>query len=117
MDKQVFYVPILLSVGPGNRVGDVESVPYQAPEFWPLVNVLREVMYRYLSRNPQNCDLPRPGINKKLDNQVNLFIEMKFGNKNVSIVSKMTVADVVQVITLLKVSQYKIEFHFPSARA
>ena len=99
MDKQLFYVPIL----PGNRTGYVESVPYQAPEFWPLVNVLREVMYRYLSRNPDSCDLPRPGIDKKLDKQVNLFIEMKFGNKNVSIVSKLNVADVVQVITLVKV--------------
>ena len=110
MDKQLFYVPILPSAGPGDRTGDVESVPYQAPEFWPLVNVLREVMYRYLSRNPENCDLPRPGINKKLDNQVNLFIEMKFGNKNVRIVSKMTV--VMWVITLLKVC-IKLNFIFP----
>ena len=86
MDKQLFYVPILPSAGPGNRAGGVESVPYQAPEFWPLVNILREVMYRNLSRNPKNFDLPRIGVDKKLDRQVNLFIEMKFGNKNVSIV-------------------------------
>ena len=60
-------------------------------------------MYRYLSRNPENCDLPRPGIDKKLDKQVNLYSDMKFGNKNVSTVSKLNVADVVYVITLVTV--------------
>jgi len=86
MDKQIFYVPILPSAGPGNRTGGVENVTYQAPDFWPLVYILREVMYCYLSRNPKNFDLPRIGVDKKLDKQVNLFIKMKFGNKNVSIV-------------------------------
>ena len=103
MAKQLFYVPILPSAGPGNLAGHVESVPYQAPEFWPLVNILREVMYRHLSRNPENCDLPRLGIDKKLDKQVNLYSDMKFGNKNVSTVSKLNVADVVYVITLVTV--------------
>ena len=83
MAKQLYYVPILPSTGPGSSV---ESVPYQTPEFWPLVNVLREVMYRYKSQNPENYDLPRRGIDKMLDKQVDLFIERKWGNKNVSIV-------------------------------
>jgi len=115
MDKQLFYVPLLLSTGPGDRAVDVQSVPYQTPEFWPLVNVLREVMYRYKSRNPDNYDLPRPGHDKKLDQPVNLFIEMKFGNKNVSIVSNLNVANVVYIN--INKGVYKIDFYFPFTRA
>ena len=83
MAKQVFYVPILPSTGPPTPV---QSVPYQAPDFWPLVNVLREVMYRFKSREPTSYDLPQLGKDKPLDRQVNLFIESKWGNKNVSAV-------------------------------
>jgi len=45
-----------------------------------------EVMYRYKSQNPEKYNLPWPGIDKKLHQQGNLFIEMKQGNKNASIV-------------------------------
>ena len=83
MEKQLFYVPIIPSTGQGSNV---ESIPYQAPEFWPVVNVLREVMYRFKSQTPRNNDLPRLGIDKQLDKQINLYIERKWGNKNVSIV-------------------------------
>ena len=43
-------------------------------------------MYRFKSREPKSYDLPQLGKDKTLDRQVNLFIESKWGNKNVSAV-------------------------------
>lgn len=83
MNNQLFYVPILPKTGPGS---EVQSVPYNALEFWPMVNIVREVMYKYQSRIPENFDLPRLGKDKKFDEQVVLYIHSKWGNKNVSII-------------------------------
>lgn len=87
MESQLFYVPVFPSTDGAGPANAAENAPYQPPEFWPLVNVLREVMYRMISRIPENCDLPKVGEDKDLDKQVRLYIERKWGNKNVSVIS------------------------------
>ena len=84
MSRNLFYVPILPSTcTAANAVAT--SFLYNAPEFWPLANVLREAMYHIKSQNLDCYDLPQRGEDKKSDVQVKSFIERHWGNKNVSI--------------------------------
>ena len=84
MSRNLFYVPILPSTSSTATNAVATSLPYNAPEFWPLVNVLREAMYRIKSQNPESYDLPQRGEDKKVDVQIKSFIERRWGNKNVS---------------------------------
>ena len=87
MAKQGYYVPILPSAG--TATSSESLPPYQVPEFWPLVNVLRDVMYKFKSRFPENYDLPQVGKDKALDKRVELFIRRKWGNKSMKKVQQI----------------------------
>ena len=74
--KQGVCVPILPSTGittPSQLLP-----PYQVPELWPFVKVLKEVIYSYKSCLLENYDLSQVGKDKPLDQQVELFIKMKW---------------------------------------
>lgn len=75
-----FFIPIAPSTSTGGRAV-AESTPYQPPDFWPTVNILRETMYRFLSLTPERYDLPRRGENRDLDKCLAAFIERHLGPK------------------------------------
>ena len=87
MPRQGFYVPILPSMG--TTTPSKHLPPYQAPEFWLLVNVLRKVMYRFKSCFPENYDLPQVGKDKALDKRVALFNKRKPGDKSMKKVQQI----------------------------
>ncbi|XP_022777969.1 uncharacterized protein LOC111319468, partial [Stylophora pistillata] len=87
MAEQRFYLPILPFSG--IETASQSLPPYQVPEFWPLVCVLREVMYRFKSRLPENYDLPQVGKDRALDKQMELFIKTKWGDKNMKKVQQI----------------------------
>ena len=86
MANKSFFIPVFPkseTAGPSNAT---ENIDYQPPDFWPLVNVLREITYRAKGpQNPENYDLPKIGEDNTLDKKVKLYIEMKWGTKHVSI--------------------------------
>ena len=85
MSNRIFYVPILPCTLSSDAGGAVERAPYHTPEFWPMVNTLREAIYRMTSQNPEQHDLPGHGVNRNLDQKVKAFIERKWGIKRASL--------------------------------
>lgn len=79
------HVPVFPSTDSTGPANAAKNAPYQPPEFWPLVHVLREIMYQMKWQKPNNCDLLKVGEDKDLDKQARLYIERKWGNKNVSV--------------------------------
>ncbi len=75
-----FFIPIAPSTSTAGRAV-AESTPYQPPDFWPTVNILRETMYRFLSLTPERYYLPRRGVNRDLDKRLAAFIERHLGPK------------------------------------
>ena len=84
MSRNLLYILILPSTfTAANTVAT--TFPYNAPEFWPLANVLREATYCIKSQNLDSYDLPQCGKDKKHDVLVKSLIETHWENKNASI--------------------------------
>lgn len=50
-----------------------KSMPYKVPEFWPLVNILREATHQMKSHKFDNTYLPQLGSDKKFDGKVRFY--------------------------------------------